>query len=110
MSKNQLTACLIIINSILFAGCNNQQAITVLVEARNIKKLHKTPESYECILVGNHVIENSQPDNISRELKNIAYQNGANRFFISKVLSNRSKPNITSVEAKLYNCDISVGV
>ncbi|MDE1462400.1 hypothetical protein [Spartinivicinus poritis] len=95
----KLAACVL---STIVMGCKKQELITVFPEARNIKAVFKKPD---CTFIDSHIITDAHPDNIARELKNIAYQKGANRYYISKVLSDTDKPRPTSVMAQLYRCD-----
>ncbi|NYZ66502.1 DUF1471 domain-containing protein [Endozoicomonas sp. SM1973] len=98
-----------VIASTALVGCGTRK-IAVFPEAKTIKAM--TPQEVtrksECQFVGTHTITKAHPNNVSRELKNVTYQKGGNRYFISKVLSTiKSKP--TGVVAELYSCDLTTG-
>ncbi|WP_222937532.1 hypothetical protein [Spartinivicinus ruber] len=98
-----------VIASTVLAGCGTRK-IAVYPEAKSIKAMSplEVARKSECNFVGTHTITKAHPNNVTRELKNVAYQKGGNRYFISKVLSkNKSRP--TGVVAELYSCDLTTG-
>ncbi|MDE1461136.1 hypothetical protein [Spartinivicinus poritis] len=104
------TIVMTVIASTALVGCGTRK-IAVFPEAKTIKAM--TPQEVtrksECQFVGTHTITKAHPNNVSRELKNVTYQKGGNRYFISKVLSTSKKSRPTGVVAELYSCDLTTG-
>lgn len=104
------TIVLTVIASTLLAGCGTRK-VAVFPEAKSIKAMspQEVARKSECNFVGTHTIPKTHPNNVSRELKNVTYQKGGNRYFISKVLSTTRKSKPTGVVAELYSCDLTTG-
>ncbi|MFA0086104.1 DUF1471 domain-containing protein [Vibrio sp. 10N.261.51.F12] len=60
-------------------------------------------ENSDCKVVGSHVVEKTDPQNLATELANEVFMKGGNRHHITKIIDTDGV-NPTSVAADIYRC------
>lgn len=60
-------------------------------------------ENSNCKVVGSHVVEETDPENLFTELSNEVFMKGGNRYHITKIIATDGV-NPTSVAADIYRC------